>query len=77
MAIVGLSAVTFTVRDMARSVAFYRALGFRVKYGDELSAFTSLVAGAGFLNLIQDPDADVRGWGRAIFHVDDVDAQYQ
>ena len=77
MAITGLSAVTFAVRDMARALAFYRALGFTVKYGDETSGFTSLVAGAGFLNLIHEPNADVRWWGRAIFYVDDVDAQYQ
>ena len=75
--IAGISAVTFAVRDMARSLSFYRALGFTVKYGDEASAFTSLYAGAGFLNLIHVPDAEIRWWGRAIFHVDDVDAQHQ
>ncbi len=77
MAIAGLSAVTFSVSDMARALAFYRALGFRVKYGGEMSSFTSLVAGVGFLNLIHVPNADIRWWGRAIFYVDDVDAQYQ
>ncbi len=77
MAIVELSAVTLAVSDMARALAFYRNLGFEVKYGDEMSSFTSLNAGSGFLNLIYVPNADVRGWGRAIFYVDDVDAQYQ
>ncbi|GEM_PF-350914 len=77
VAIAGLSAVTFAVSDMARALAFYRALGFRVKYGGETSSFASLVAGASFLNLIHVPNADVRWWGRAIFYVDDVDAQYR
>jgi catechol 2,3-dioxygenase-like lactoylglutathione lyase family enzyme len=77
LAITELSAVTFAVGDMARALAFYRAVGFTVKYGDETSSFTSLLAGAGFLNLIHVPNADVRWWGRAIFYVDDVDAQHQ
>ena len=77
MAITELSAVTLTVSDMARALKFYCDLGFEVKYGNESSSFVSLRAGAGFLNLIHAPDAEVRWWGRAIFHVDDVDVQYQ
>lgn len=76
MAITELSAVTLAVRDMARSLTFYQQLGFTIKYGGTTGEFTSLHAGAGYLNLIQFIDAKPRWWGRAIFYVDDVDAQY-
>tara|TARA_R110002167_G_scaffold44905_4_gene134923 strand:+ start:2209 stop:2571 length:363 start_codon:yes stop_codon:yes gene_type:complete len=77
MTITGISALTLSTRDMARAVAFYRALGFDLLYGDETASFVSFAAGGGFLNLT----AEHRGsgpawWGRAIFHVDDVDALY-
>jgi catechol 2,3-dioxygenase-like lactoylglutathione lyase family enzyme len=69
-----LSAVTLAVRDMARSVAFYRALGFRLRYGGEEAAFTSFHAGAGYLNLaLGEPEG---WWGRFIVYVDDVDAMH-
>jgi catechol 2,3-dioxygenase-like lactoylglutathione lyase family enzyme len=78
MTIDQLSAVTLTVADMARSVRFYRALGFRLLYGGEDADFTSFSAGSGFLNLDLRPGFDGAGaWGRAIFHVSDVDAVYQ
>jgi catechol 2,3-dioxygenase-like lactoylglutathione lyase family enzyme len=62
---------------MGRAVRFYRALGFSVLYGGEAASFTSFEAGASYLNLIAAP-AERRWawWGRAIFHVDDVDAFY-
>ena len=74
----GISAVTLATRDMARAVRFYRALGFEPCYGGEGAAFTSLRAGAGYLNLIAQP-ARPHGpwWGRVIFHVADVDALYR
>jgi uncharacterized glyoxalase superfamily protein PhnB len=67
---------------MGESIHFYEALGFRVAYGDALSEFVTLAGGddrSCFVNLIAVPtDADVAtGWGRAIFHVDDVDALYR
>ena len=40
-----ISAVTFAVRDMARSIEFYRKLGFELLYGSEGAAFSSLKAG--------------------------------
>ncbi|MGH7821427.1 MAG: VOC family protein, partial [Candidatus Binatia bacterium] len=46
-----ISAVTLVVTDMARSVAFYRRLGFELRYGGEDASFTSFRAGPGFLNL--------------------------
>ncbi|MFQ5600278.1 MAG: VOC family protein [Candidatus Krumholzibacteriia bacterium] len=69
-----LSAVTLVTRDMARSVRFYRRLGFRLLHGGEQEPFTSFAVGDAYLNLIA-PEHEVRGtlWGRVIFHVSDVD----
>ena len=63
---------------MANSLAFYQALGFTIKYGDDTSAFSSLYAGPGYLNLerVKAGTGKSAGWGRAIFYVDDVDKQY-
>jgi catechol 2,3-dioxygenase-like lactoylglutathione lyase family enzyme len=73
----GVSAITLATHDMARAVAFYEALGFAIKFGGKDAAFTSFLAGTGYLNLIE-AGAEVRWswWGRAIFYVDDVDQQY-
>jgi catechol 2,3-dioxygenase-like lactoylglutathione lyase family enzyme len=72
-----ISAITLFTADMARSVAFYQALGFRLKYGGPDAAFTSFFVGAGFLNLSRLSDGRPEiGWGRAIFHVSDVDATH-
>lgn len=77
MTIESLSAVTLGTRDMARAVGFYRELGFEIKYGGEESDFTSFFAGVGFLNLILVPaETPLAWWGRAIFHVADVDASH-
>ena len=48
----GISAVTLGTHEMPRAVGFYRALGFEVLHGGEESSFTSLRAGASYLNLI-------------------------
>jgi predicted enzyme related to lactoylglutathione lyase len=73
-----INAVTVAVADMARSHAFYDALGFVTTFGGPSSGFTSLGAGQSFLNLQLDaghtPPPAV--WGRIIFWVDDVDAMY-
>jgi len=72
MDIEGISAVTLAVHDMARAVAFYRALGFDLHSGDENAAFTSLRAGRCFLNLVAQPsDRRWSWWGRVIVHVAD------
>ena len=72
-----ISAVTLAVTDMGRSVRFYEALGFERLYGGEEAAFTSYRVGGGYLNLGARSDLpDVRGWGRPIFHVADVDAMH-
>ena len=72
-----LSAVTLATHDMARSVAFYTALGFALRSGGPEVGFTSFRAGNGYLNLTAVGQAQRwSGWGRAIFHVDDVDAVY-
>jgi catechol 2,3-dioxygenase-like lactoylglutathione lyase family enzyme len=73
----GISAITLATHDMPRAVRFYRALGFDVLHGGEASSFTSFRAGAGYLNLIAQPDEKQWSWwGRVIFYVDDVDALY-
>ena len=46
-----VSAVTFAVRDMARSVAFYRQLGFTMSRGGEDASFSSFRFGEAFVNL--------------------------
>jgi catechol 2,3-dioxygenase-like lactoylglutathione lyase family enzyme len=72
-----ISAVTLAVANMARSVRFYRALGFRLAHGGEAADFTTFDVGAGHLNLDTDgarPRQEF--WGRIIFYVDDVDAMY-
>jgi catechol 2,3-dioxygenase-like lactoylglutathione lyase family enzyme len=72
-----ISAVSLVTHDMARSVRFYRALGFTIRHGGEQASFTSLHAGSGYLNLIALPAGGPRcWWGRVIFHVTDVDAFY-
>ena len=73
--ITSIDAITLGTHDMARAVAFYRTLGFVLRYGGETAAFTSFHAGTGYLNLTAQP-AEKRWswWGRVIFHVDDVDA---
>jgi catechol 2,3-dioxygenase-like lactoylglutathione lyase family enzyme len=72
-----ISAVTLAVSHMARSVKFYQKLGFELLYGGEHAAFSSLKAGGAFVNLSASPGYEHRWWGRAIFRVDDVDAQYR
>jgi catechol 2,3-dioxygenase-like lactoylglutathione lyase family enzyme len=73
----GISAVSLVTHDMARSVRFYRALGFTIRHGGEQASFTSLHAGSCYLNLIARPAGSPRSWwGRVIFYVSDVDAFY-
>jgi catechol 2,3-dioxygenase-like lactoylglutathione lyase family enzyme len=72
-----ISAVTLATRDMARAVRFYEALGFELAHGGATADFTSYRAGAGHLNLMRVAEAAAStGWGRVIFHVDDVDAMH-
>jgi catechol 2,3-dioxygenase-like lactoylglutathione lyase family enzyme len=72
-----LSAVTLSVSEMARSVRFYTTLGFHIRYGGEDADFTSMAVGTGYLNLaLREDFAGAGAWGRAIFHVSDVDAVY-
>jgi len=72
-----ISAVTFAVRDMARSIEFYRKLGFELVYGAERAAFSSLKVGEALVNLSAIPGYEPRWWGRVIFRIDHVDAHYR
>ncbi|WP_119169185.1 VOC family protein [Algihabitans albus] len=74
-AVTAISAITLATHDMPRAVGFYEKLGFAPTYGGADSDFTSFQAGSGFLNLIvADPKQPLPWWGRAIFHVENVDA---
>ena len=77
-AIESIIAVSLVTTDMARSVGFYRSLGFVLRHGSETATFTSFSAGSSFLNLIAQPTRrDRSSWGRVIFYVSDVDALYR
>jgi catechol 2,3-dioxygenase-like lactoylglutathione lyase family enzyme len=71
-----ISALTLAVRDMVRSIEFYRKLGFELVYGAEAAGFSSLKTGESFVNLVASPVYEPKWWGRVIFRVDDVDAYY-
>lgn len=72
-----IGAITLATHDMARSVAFYEALGFVLKFGGPESTFASFHAGSGYLNLTKVSAEKRWSWcGRVIFYVADVDAQY-
>jgi catechol 2,3-dioxygenase-like lactoylglutathione lyase family enzyme len=72
-----LSAVTLATHDMARSLRFYRALGFELRDGGDDAELTSLIVGDGYLNLIRQPESKRWSWwGRVILHVSDVDAMH-
>ena len=77
MAVRHISAITLAVRDMSRAVEFYQAaLGLNPSYGGADATFTSFRIGTGYLNLMLADQGSWSWWGRAIFHVDDVDAIY-
>jgi len=71
-----ISAITFIVADMQRSVRFYQdVLGLDLLYGGTDSGFSSLRipdAESPIINLQRGSPAIA--WGRMIFHVSDVDA---
>ena len=46
-----IDAVTLVTADMARSVAFYTALGFPVRFGGESAPFTTYSVGSSWLNV--------------------------
>jgi catechol 2,3-dioxygenase-like lactoylglutathione lyase family enzyme len=79
-----INAVTLSVADMDRSVAFYADLGFPLVVGGAGAPFSTVRAGRSFLNLqlvagwTPPGGALVAGvWGRVIFWVDDVDAVHE
>ncbi len=72
-----ISAITLAVKDMARSVDFYRRLGLELSYGGDEADFTSFRAGDGALNLILTPDRENGWWGGVILRVEDVDTLYR
>lgn len=77
MTIKHISAVTFAVRNMARSLAFYRKLGFQLVHGGEQATFSSLRFGEASVNLSSAPRYKGQWWGRAIFRVDNADTYHR
>jgi catechol 2,3-dioxygenase-like lactoylglutathione lyase family enzyme len=72
-----INAVTLATGDMAASLAFYQALGMRLRYGGADARFTSLQSGACHVNLSAALVVSAAPFpGRVIFYVDDVDAAY-
>ena len=79
MRIEKISAVTFRVLDMPRSVRFYRdVLGMEIVFGGEDSSFSSLRATDGSMPILNlEQGHSVPDWGRMIFYVADVDAFWE
>ena len=76
MAIEHISAITLAVRDMTRSVEFYKKCGLDLSHGGKEATFSTFRAGTGFLNLILAPSQEVAWWGRVILRVNGVDSLY-
>ncbi len=75
-----IDAITLASPDMAEAVAFYRCIGLTIAFGGPDAPFTTMSAGAGYVNLQHSPDAftgERRPWGRFILHVSDVDATFR
>ena len=68
-----ISAVTLAVADMARSVAFYEAIGLRVEYGGPDAPFTTLRSAEAIVNLRRAAESPDGRWGRVILRVRGVD----
>ena len=76
MSITNIVGVTFAVSDMARTVEFYKKLGFNVAFGAVNSEFVTLSASGAYVNLVLRPGYEGQWWGRTIFRVDSADAQF-
>ncbi len=74
-----IDAITFATIEMAKSVAFYQALGFVISFGDTSASFVTLQSGTCFVNLweVEATELPSSWWGRTIFHVNNVDDMYQ
>ena len=79
MRIEKISAVTFRVSNMPRSVRFYKdVLGMEIVFGGEDASFSSLRATDGSMPILNlEQGHSVPDWGRMIFYVADVDAFWE
>ena len=68
-----ISAVTLAVRDMGKSVTFYRKLGLNVSYGGPDAPFTTMRVGESVINLRHVPNSGGNSWVRVILRVRGVD----
>ena len=71
-----INAVTLATQSMAKSVEFYRSLGFELASGGPQAEFTTFRVGGQYLNIIATPE-EPSWWGRIIFWVSDVDRMYR
>jgi catechol 2,3-dioxygenase-like lactoylglutathione lyase family enzyme len=71
-----ISAVTLATQSMAKSVEFYRSLGFELASGGPQADFTTFRVGGQYLNIIA-TRKEPSWWGRVIFWVSDVDQMYR
>ena len=71
-----ISAVTLATQSMAKSVEFYRSLGFELASGGSDAEFTTFRVGGQYLNIIVAP-GEPGWWGRVIFWVANVDEIYR
>ena len=76
MAIRGISAVTFAVRDMERAVAFYQSIGFVLYHRSDDGRFATVRADDAYVNLALRADYVEQWWGRTIFRVDSADEEH-
>ena len=81
-----INAITFATTDMIKSVEFYKKCGLIESYSSETFTTMSvdMVSDQLHVNIILDENFDPphdpdswNGWGRVIFHVQDVDLFYQ
>ena len=71
-----ISAVTLATQSMAKSVEFYKSLGFELTSGGPQAEFTTFRVGHQYLNIIV-AAGEPAWWGRVIFWVADVDRMYR
>ena len=76
MSVTKISAVTFAVKDMKVSAAFYHQVGFQLLYGGPDEQFATFRSGDAYVNLVLNEDGQLEWCGRTIFQVDNVDAHY-
>ena len=71
-----ISAVTLATQSMAKSVEFYKSLGFELASGGPQAEFTTFRVGRQYLNIIATTE-EPSWWGRVVFWVGEVDGMHR